>query len=139
MGTKKYFTNKEVPNVYVVKLDHLTVKNVMDKVYHVPEVRCYLPEFDEPAHKKMNRDFLFAIVNKIDASYFTRAQNDIEETFPKKAVENKVDSIEIRPELLEILKAARERQKHVPPISNTKALTSMLASTKKRARRQFEH
>lgn len=72
-GTKSYFTNTDIPNVFVQKLDGLTVKSVLAQVYNVPEVRAYLPDFDENPERYINREYLFAIVNRIDPSYFRRA------------------------------------------------------------------
>lgn len=49
----------------------------MERVYDVPEVRKYLPDYDETPEKYMSRDFLFAIVNKIDSTFFPRIAAEI--------------------------------------------------------------
>ena len=45
-GKKKYFRNDEMPVVYVQRLEKLTIKNVLEKVYSNEAVRQYLPDFD---------------------------------------------------------------------------------------------
>lgn len=65
-GRKKYFRNSDVPEVYVHRMEKVNVSTVLDKVYDNPEVRCYLPDYEEAPEKRMPRQFLFQIVNKLD-------------------------------------------------------------------------
>ena len=65
-------------NHVVPRLQHLTVENVIDKVYNVPEVRIYLPDFAKEPEARIPREFLFAIVHKIDPSFFTRVTRELE-------------------------------------------------------------
>lgn len=76
-GNKLYFKNIEVPCVYVQKMENLTLKNVLDKVYDVAAVRQYLPDFEDNPEKNLSRDFVFAIVNKIDPTFFARLTDEL--------------------------------------------------------------
>lgn len=58
----------------------------MEKVYGVPEVRKYLPDYDEP-EKFIPRDWLFAVVNKIDPTFFKRVVREVCENRKKKPEE----------------------------------------------------
>jgi hypothetical protein len=42
-GEKKYFLNKDVPVVFVQKLNKITVEEVLNKVYHLPPRLRYVP------------------------------------------------------------------------------------------------
>ena len=88
------------------RLERLTVKNVMEKVYNIPEVRVYLPDYDKHADRYMNRDFLFSIVNKLDSSFFKRAMHEVGSRRKAKAEAVKPATLQIKPDLLEILREA---------------------------------
>lgn len=103
-GEKKYFYNHEVPVVYIQKLNKVTIKQVLKKAYNVPDIRVYLPDFDTHPERKMFRDFLFGIVNKLDPTFFKRAVRDAMDLQPKKPEdENKRKTLVVQPELLKIL------------------------------------
>jgi hypothetical protein len=53
---------------------------VINKVYNIPQVRQYLPDFEKDASKRIPRQFLFAIVHKLDPEFFRRAIDEIERT-----------------------------------------------------------
>lgn len=94
-----------MPYVYIHKLQHLTLTNVLAKVYTNATVRKYLPDYDQPV-KYMNREFLFAIVNRLDPTFFDRACQEIE-ALPKPKKENEVPkTLNIKPDLLNILRRA---------------------------------
>ena len=67
-----------MPALNIVRLRHLNLKNVLDKVYDEPDVRVYLPDFERDAARRINRNFLFQIVNKIDPNFFPLAIKEIE-------------------------------------------------------------
>ena len=102
-GEKLYFLNHEVPYVYVQKLERLTVKNVLNNVYDIPEVRRYLPDYARTPEKYMNRDFLYGIVNKLDPSFFQRAQQEVGARRKAKMEEVRPQTIAIKPNLLKIV------------------------------------
>ena len=79
VGNKKYFHTHEMALVNITRLPDLTVKNVLEKVYDVPEVRIYLPDFDSEPEKRIARDFLFSIVHKLDGTFFRRVVSELEE------------------------------------------------------------
>lgn len=137
-GKKSYFLNHDVPYVYVQKLERLTIKNVMEKVYDVPEVRQYLPDYPEHADRYMNRDFLFSIVNRIDSSFFRRVTSEIGARRKEKKAEEKPQTLEIQPDLLRILKEAQQEIRMRESHGDRRAMTSMLTSTKKRKRRELD-
>jgi hypothetical protein len=95
-----------VPYVYVQKLNRLTVKNVMDKVYDIPEVRKYLPDYPSHPERYMNRDFLYSIVNKLDPTFFKRAQHEVAEHRKTKVAQERPVTMQIKPDLLKILQEA---------------------------------
>jgi len=64
--------------VVVPRIQFLSTELVMSKVYDIPAVRAYLPDFDKDAAKRMSRQFLFAIVHKLDPDFFRRAIREIE-------------------------------------------------------------
>jgi hypothetical protein len=115
-------------------MSRLTVKNVMEKVYTNAEVRKYLPDYEEEPEKYMNRDFLFAIVNRIDPTFFLRVSAEIGTPKPKKVDDHKVTDMQIKPELLEVLQLAKARQVGKQSLSNARALLSILGTNKKRKR-----
>lgn len=138
-GQKQYFFNKDVPTVFIEKLQHLTVKNVLDRVYNVPEVRVYLPDYDKHPERSMSREFLFAIVNKVDPTFFQRAQQEIHSKKKAKVpAADKQESLSVKPELMKILEDARRVMKPQDSSNDKRALVSMLATTKKRKRREIE-
>ena len=79
---------------------------MLDKVYSEPEVRAYLPDFERDAARRINRNFLFQIVNKIDFNFFPQAIKEIEARTMIKAQSEVPTTIQIKPELLAILKSA---------------------------------
>ena len=81
-GEKSYFLNSQIPYVYIDQLEGITIKNVLDRVYKHPEVRKYLPDYEEP-EKFIPRDWLFAVVNKVDPSFFKRAQAEVHQNRKK--------------------------------------------------------
>jgi hypothetical protein len=137
-GRKQYFLNKEVPYIYMQKMERVTVKNVLDKVYERPEVRVYLPDYTDHADKYMNRDFLFSIVNKLDPTFFTRVTSEVGVRRRAKQAEVKETQIEIKPDLLKILQEAQREYRQRESHGNARALQSMLASKKKRKRREMQ-
>lgn len=76
-GKKKYFYTHEMTMINVSRIEHLTVKGVLDKVYDIPEVRQYLPDIEDHPEKRINRDFLFAIVHKLDSTFFVRVTEEL--------------------------------------------------------------
>ena len=106
-GRKKYFLNSQVPYVVIENLEYLTVKNVLEKVYSDPNVRVYLPDYDENPERHISRDFLFAIVNKLDPTFFKRAAADIASRRKLKPLDDKITSLPVKPELLKILQEAK--------------------------------
>jgi hypothetical protein len=127
-----------VPYVYIDQLEGLTVKNVLDKVYKVPDVRKYLPDYEEP-EKFIPRDWLFAIVNKLDPTFFKRAAAEVSEKRKKpQEEETKVTTMTVQPDLLKIIREARQHTQVKDTHGTQRALTSLLASKKKRKRREME-
>jgi hypothetical protein len=136
-GKKKYFKNNDIPYFHMQKLEHITIKNVMKKVYDVPDVRIYLPDYRTKPEKHMNRDYLFAILNKLDPSYFNRVTTEVESRRkPKPADENKIETISVKQELFDVLKSIR----HMTNIRNTagdkRAFASVVSTSKKRKLRE---
>jgi hypothetical protein len=76
-GKKKYFYTHDIAMINVCRIEHLTVKSVLDKIYNMPDVRVYLPDFDTEPEKRINRDYLFAIVHKLDPSFFKRVTEEL--------------------------------------------------------------
>lgn len=133
-GDKLYFLNHEVPYVYVQKVGPLTVKNVMEKVYHLPEVRKYLPDYPEHPERYMNRDFLYSIVNKLDPTFFRRVSQEVNAQRKAKAEEVAPQSMQIRPDLLRVLQEAQSEVRTRESLGDARALKSMLVTKKKRKR-----
>ena len=137
-GEKRYFLNKDVPVVYVQKLNKITVGEILRKVYHLREVRAYLPDFETYPERKMNRDFLFGIVNKLDPTFFTRATRDAAAMQPVKPEdETKRKTLVVQPAVLKMLKETSKLVNARPSQAHTTALASMLTTTKKRKRREM--
>jgi hypothetical protein len=137
-GEKRYFLNKDVPVVLVQKLNKITVEEVLAKVYHLREVRAYLPDFETYPERKMNRDFLFGIVNKLDPTFFARAVRDAAAMQPVKPEdETKRKTLVVQPAVLKMLKETSKMVSARPSQAHTTALASMLTSTKKRKRREM--
>ena len=66
-------------------------------------MRVYLPDFDKDVAKRMPRDFLFSIVNKLDSEFFANAIGEIQ-TRQNANPESKLPPIlNVKPELLNIL------------------------------------
>jgi len=105
-GTKKYFYTHEVAAVNVSRMPNLTVKNVLDKVYAVPEVRIYLPDIEGDPEKRMSREYLFSIVHKIDSTFFRRVVAELEEKQAAVKSLEQPTTMKIRPELLQFLETA---------------------------------
>ena len=61
----------------------------MQKVYHIPDVRKYLPDYPDHPERYMNRDFLYSIVNKLDPSFFKRVQHEVSDRRNTKIAEEK--------------------------------------------------
>ena len=40
-------------------------------------MRQYLPDYEESPEKKISREFLFSIVNKVDPTFFSRAVKEL--------------------------------------------------------------
>lgn len=57
---------------------HLNMKTILDQVYTLPNVRIYLPDYEKDVVKRMNRDFLYHIINKLDPKFFTKAVEHLE-------------------------------------------------------------
>lgn len=75
----------------------------------MPEVRKYLPDFDEKPERRLNREFVFGIVNTLDPTFFARVQSELSLRAAKaKPVVNKVESLQVQPELLKILQDAKK-------------------------------
>lgn len=137
-GEKSYFLNKDVPYVYIDQLEGLTIKNVLDKVYQIPDVKKYLPDHDEP-EKFIPRDWLFAVVNKLDPTFFTRATAEVQGLRKKPEKESdKITTITVKPDLLKIIKDAKAQTQSKESRGNRQALTSLLTTKKKRKRREIE-
>ena len=137
-GEKLYLLNHAVPYVYVQKLNRLTVKNVMQKVYNIPEVRKYLPDYPEHPERYMNRDFLYSIVNVLDPSFFKRAQHEVAEHRKTIVAQDKPVTIQIKPDLLKILQEANAQHHTRESQGDSRALKSMLVANKKRKRREMD-
>ena len=132
-GSKKYFLNKDVPYVYIEKLKGLTIKSVLSQVYSKPEVRAYLPDYDEFPEKFINREHLFGIVNKLDPTFFERAMANITAQLqPKQKAEQA--TMMVQPQLLDVIKKAHQMHSVRESRNTQRALTSMLTSGKKRKR-----
>ena len=137
-GEKRYFLNRDIPVVYIQKLNKITVEEVLAKVYHLREVRAYLPDFETYPERKMNRDFLFGIVNKLDPTFFARAVRDAAAMKPVKPEdESKRKTLVIQPAVLKMLKDASVLVNARQSVAHTTALASALTSTKKRKRREL--
>jgi len=99
-------------------------------------VRQYLPDYDEEPEKKIPREFLFSIVNKLDPTFFSRAAKELA---PKKKTANddeKIRTLKIQPELMNILREANDALRLNRNANSSRALSSMLTTTKKRQRRE---
>ena len=110
----------------------------MKKVYDVPEVRKYLPDYPEHPDRYMNRDFLYSIINKLDTTFFQRAQIEVSDRRKEKVAEVKPTTIQIKPDLLKVLREANARHHTRESQGDARALKSMLVMSKKRKRRDFE-
>ena len=77
-GDKNFFYQHQVPVINILRINNLNINLVLEKVYKIPLVRSYLPDFDKDIGKRMSRDFLFAIVNKLYHSFFQHAIDEIE-------------------------------------------------------------
>ena len=91
-----------------------------------------MPDFEKDVAKRMNRDFLYQIVTKLDAVFFTRAMQMIEEAVPKKEFTNKLEAIKIKPELLKILQQSSLGNRGKVFKGSCRVLQSLLTTTKKR-------
>lgn len=78
-GLKLAFTTKEIVIAYVPMYPELSVAKVYEIAKKVPKIMQYLPDIDKPSAKKINRAFLFNIMNTIDPNFFNRAVSEIEE------------------------------------------------------------
>lgn len=84
-------------------MEHLTVENVLDKTYNVPEIRQYLPDYDVDAHKRIPRDYLFAIVNKVDGTFFPRVIRELSDRQQSGLAADSNPTLNVQPELLRII------------------------------------
>lgn len=74
----------------------MTLKNVLEKVYNVAELRKYLPDFETKPDKRLNREFVFSIVNKLDPTFFSRVHAELDLRAKKaKPVVEKIESIKV--------------------------------------------
>ena len=126
-----------MPALNIVRLRHLNLKNVLDKVYDEPDVRVYLPDFERDAARRINRNFLFQIVNKIDPNFFPLAIKEIEARTMIKAQSEAPTTIQIKPELLAILKSAQSDSRNQRSSASGRVLKALLAGTKKRKRKDL--
>lgn len=123
--------------MYIQRFEDLTLKNVLDKVYNVAELRKYLPDFEDKPDKRLNREFVFSIINKLDPTFFNRVHIELDQRAKKaRPSVDKVQTIKVQPELLKILQDAKKAQTQRESVSNTRALTAALTTTKKRKRRE---
>ena len=101
-------------------------------------MRKYLPDYEEP-EKFIPRDWLFAIVNKVDSTFFKRAVAEVGEVRKKsQKEESKVTTLVVQPDLLKIIREARQQTQSKDSHGTQRALTSLLTSKKKRKRREME-
>ena len=84
-----------MPCVLVQRLEKLTIKNVLARVYDNPTVRSYLPDYEEEPEKKICREFLFSIVNKLDPTFFSRASKELHEKPKDKDYDGKLREIKV--------------------------------------------
>lgn len=106
-GEKSYFRTSEVPTVQVPRNKLLSVSRILKKLKAVPEIMQYLPDYEEGCEKRLDRDFLFSVINKLDPDFFKRANRELDTRAEKKvAIDNPDAVLEIKKDLLEVLKAA---------------------------------
>jgi hypothetical protein len=78
-GVKVAFTTREIAIAYVPMYPELSVAKVYEIAKGVPKIMKYLPDMEKPSAKKINRAFLFNVMNTIDPNFFTKAVSEIEE------------------------------------------------------------
>jgi hypothetical protein len=104
-GEKKYFLQTEIPSVRVLRHKLISVDRVLKRVRKSPAIAVYLPDYEEGEEKRMDRDFLFALVNKLDGDFFNRANQMIENRAVSKLREKKPEhTLKIKTELLAVLR-----------------------------------
>lgn len=55
----------------------MNMATVIGKIKKVDEVMQYLPDLDDQSAKRLPRDYVFSIVNKVDGSFFRRAFHEV--------------------------------------------------------------
>jgi len=105
-GEKKFFYQDQITPVTVPRLQYLNMALILKKVYDVPAVRAYLPDYDEDVAKRMSQEFLYPIVHRLDSTFFQRAIAEIEQYQVEQQPARMPPTLNIKPELLSILKSA---------------------------------
>ena len=111
---------------------------VLSKVYNNPQVRQYLPDFEKDATKRIPRQFLFSIVNKLDSDFFKRAIDEIERTREEKIPAKVAQQLNIKSELLAILRKSNYNATARKTSATSRSLQAMLTTTKTRKRQARE-
>jgi hypothetical protein len=77
-GDKKAFTraNITIPDVPYYK--ELSVRRIYTIALSNARIKEYLPEGDDVTDKRIDRTFLFTLMNTIDPHFFPQAVNEIE-------------------------------------------------------------
>lgn len=138
-GEKKYYLQAEIPSVRVLRHKQISVDKVLKIVRKNKEMSQYLPDYEEGESKRIDRDFLFALVNKMDPDFFARANKQIEQrALNKLNVKKPAQTLKIRSELMSVLQQAKSMNTSNKSKSSERALVSMLATTKKRKRADMQ-
>jgi hypothetical protein len=105
-GEKSYFLQSEIGTLTIPRLQYLNMELIVQKVYNIAAVRKYLPDYTDNPSKRLCRDFMFAIVHKLDPDFFKQAVAEIETHIVEKKPAILPKTLSIKPELLAILKRA---------------------------------
>lgn len=138
-GTKDYFHCYEMPTVVVPRHELLSVERVLNIIKNNDSILKFLPDFDDETAKRMPRDFLFAMVNKLDNDFFKRALSQLDKRIKEKAEEKEAATMEVRPELLNLIKNFGMPNPNARPSSSKqRSLQALLGSEKTRKRKRNE-
>ena len=119
--------------VEVPRLQDITVKRVLGDSHKNEQVCAYLPDIaDNTDPKSVDRSFLYNIVNTLLPDYFFKLIKEVEDAKAQKARESVTHMVQIKPELLNLLKEYGPRMTYSRSKQSGRALSNLKVGSKKR-------
>jgi len=106
-GKKKYFQNFEIQPVTVPRYAAITMSLVLSKVKAKSRILEYLPDASELREKTVQRNYLFTLINTLDAAYFPNLIDEVEKL--RESGGAKQEFVEVDAKILKLVESVYAR------------------------------